>query len=787
MKTYKNKQLDHIAYPLGGLGAGMFCLNGNGSLGAFSLRHKPQLKHNPTVFSAIHIDGLKNGTRVLEAPVPKHAYFDGENAGNGLAGTHYGLPRFESGKFSARFPFATLDLNDPTLPIKVRLVGWSPFCPNEEDRSSLPYASLEYTFTNVSHEPIHLVYSFNAFNPVKLNEASGVDKLENGLHFYQNPSSEKPHQEAHFSVSSLEPSLVDAAWFRGAWFDPLTMLWKTLSEGKVADQAHTDGPASPGGSLLIPFTLKPKEKKTITILLSWYVPYSEVRTGEPVSPYDQHQYYQPWYASRFSSSDSAHRNWIDSVSALRKDSMAFSKAFHASTIDPILLEAVSANLAILKSPTILRQKDGRLWAWEGCCDHWGCCDGSCTHVWNYAQTIWSLFPRLERGLRETEFQVHQDPVSGHQNFRVLLPIRSPQHLGHSAADGQLGGIIKLYREWRFCGDTGWMSGLFPAARQSLDFAIAQWDPDQSGLIVEPHHNTYDIEFWGAEPMNSGYYLGALKAMVLMSQALGLPAQNYQTLFDKGRAAFETTLYNGEYFHQKTRWLDLRTRFDLSQENPETQNLLRKEGPKYQYGSGCLSDALVGIWLSEVAGLTDLIDPVKLKSTLNAIVTYNHKASLQDHSNPQRPGYACADESGLLLCTWPQGSKPSLPFVYSDEIWTGIEYQVASHLIMKGQMDLGKTLVSSVRKRYDGTIRNPYSEYECGQWYARAMSSYALIQAASGLHYDGLTQTLSIPQSSTPQTFFVCTPEGFGTVTTQGDTVHLQPSRGTFAHLKIRRV
>ena len=48
-------------------------------------------------------------------------------------------------------------------------------------------------------------------------------------------------------------------------------------------------------------------------------------------------------------------------------------------------------------------------------------------------------------------------------------------------------------------------------------------------------------------------------------------------------------------------------------------------------------------------------------------------------------------SGLLLCTWPKGGMLSLPFVYSNEVWTGIEYQVASHLMMKGEVEKGLDL------------------------------------------------------------------------------------------------
>ena len=80
---------------------------------------------------------------------------------------------------------------------------------------------------------------------------------------------------------------------------------------------------------------------------------------------------------------------------------------------------------------------------------------------------------------------------------------------------------------------------------------------------------------------------------------------------------------------------------------------------------------------------------------------------------------------MLLCTWPKGGELSLPFVYSNEVWTGIEYQVASHLMLMGLVDEGLEIVRACRDRYDGRVRNPFNEYECGHWYARAMSSYAL--------------------------------------------------------------
>jgi hypothetical protein len=189
--------------------------------------------------------------------------------------------------------------------------------------------------------------------------------------------------------------------------------------------------------------------------------------------------------------------------------------------------------------------------------------------------------------------------------------------------------------------------------------------------------------------------------------------------------------------------------------------MQKEGPKYQYGTGCLSDGILGAWIGEVCGLKNIVDSLKVKSHLNSVFKYNFKPDLSLHSNPQRPSYALGEEGGLLLCTWPKGGMLSLPFVYSNEVWTGIEYQVASHLMFMGENEKALEIVRACRSRYDGTIRNPFDEYECGHWYARAMSSYGMIQGMTGLRYDAVTQELIINSHSGDFTAFISTATGFG--------------------------
>ena len=151
-------------------------------------------------------------------------------------------------------------------------------------------------------------------------------------------------------------------------------------------------------------------------------------------------------------------------------------------------------------------------------------------------------------------------------------------------------------------------------------------------------------------MSTSFYLGALKAAYEMGIAVGEERPNYMALYQKGKAYLEQNLYNGEYFYQKVMWKELNSVLDISGANSETRKLLEKEGPKYQYAGGCLSDGVLGVWLSEFSGLNEIVDDEKLRRNLQSIYRYNFKKDLSAHANPQRPGYAMQNESGLLLCT-----------------------------------------------------------------------------------------------------------------------------------------
>lgn len=784
-EPYAGEYNNRIAFPIGGLGTGMFCVEGTGAISNMSLRHRPEVFHEPTMFAALHLKGVENGTKVIEGLVPEWKKFGMPYSALGGGGT-WGFPRFQEATFNAHFPFAEVELKDKDYPVDVKITAWNPFIPTDEDNSSLPVGGFEYEFTNTGDTELEAIFSYNTRNFMYVHGKgdSFIQSKKNGFILSQTGTKDEPFHQGDFAIYTDNPDTkVNHRWFRGAWFDPLTMCWNELSEGKINEHPEKE-PGAPGASLFVPVKLKPGETKTVKLYMAWYVPHSHLRIGAepdkatdvPQKPVGDYAYdnkgegtYSPWYSGRFTSVNDVADYWLDNYEGLKANSTTFSKSFYNNTLPAEVTEAVAANLTILKSTTVFRQKDGRMWNWEGTGDTWGSCHGSCTHVWNYAQAISHLFPAMERSLRETEFLVSQDQ-NGHQAFRSNLPIRPTRHDFHSAADGQMGGILKVYREWRISGDNDWIKMLYPYIKSSMDYCIRTWDPNGVGAIEEPHHNTYDIEFWGANGMHNSFYAGALQATSLIGKSLGEDVSKYETLLAKCKDYTESKLYDGEYFIQNIQWTGLNAPDPTKAQtfhthySDEALKVLTEEGPKYQYGTGCLSDGMLGSWMSLVCGMPEVLDKDKVTSHLVSVHKYNLKKDLLNHANPQRPTFALGKDGGLLLCSWPKGGKLQLPFVYSDEVWTGIEYQVASHLMFEGEVEKGLDIVRACRERYDGAVRNPFNEYECGAWYARAMASYALIEGLTGVRYDAVDRALYIDSRiGNDFTSFLSTNTGFGNV------------------------
>ena len=720
------------AFPLGGIGTGNISVGARGELRDWEIFNRPNKgKRLQYSFFAIWAqeDGEKPIAKVLESKLcPPFSNSHGFNSGDVS-----GLPRFESSELLGEYPLANLRLLDNAMPVDVELLAFTPMIPLNTDDSGIPCAVMKYTLTNKTQRNVEVSIAASLLNPI----GRGTDttpfgnlpydfqmgnkneyKDENGvrgIYLYNEDIDSGDLKYGNMSLITTSQGVTyKPTWAYGGWIDGISEMWDDFADdGRLEIAADDNAEDTPRiGSIAASETLAPGEAKEIMFLITWYFPNRLNGWGEAFCD-SSNMVTQNYYANLFKSSWEAANYTVTNYERLYGDTVAFHDALFNSTIPPHVIDAAASNMSIIRSATCFRLSDGRFFGYEGCFDDAGCCEGNCTHVWNYEQALAFLYPSLERSMRETELSTEVDK-DGKMEFRIKKVFGHSNNY-HPAADGQMGCIIGLYRDWKLSGDNAFLASVWNNAKRALDFAFSYWDSDGDFVLDSQQHNTYDIEFYGPNSMVNSMFFGALKAGSAMAAAMGdtESADRYEKAFITGSAKMDAMLWNGEYYIQKIENVD---------------------AYKYQYGKGCLADQVLGQFAAHVAGLGYILPHEHVKQAVKSVYKYNMKDGFLEHHNVQRT-YVLNDEKGLLLCSWPNGGRPKLPFVYSDEVWTGIEYQVAAHLIYEGLVEEGLDVIKTVRDRHDGVRRNPWDEVECGHHYVRAMASWAALPALSGFKYD----------------------------------------------------
>jgi len=466
--------------------------------------------------------------------------------------------------------------------------------------------------------------------------------------------------------------------------------------------------------------LKPFRRQAFNFVLTWFFP-NHTHGHE--------------YTNRFNSADSVAHYVGDDWSRLTRNTAKWYKTFYVeSTLPGWLLVRLHSTVCNLATGTCQWWENGRFWAWEGV----GCCAGTCTHVWNYAHAPARLFPELERSAREMQdFGQGFDPDSGLVGFRSNRAY---------AADGQCGTILKAYREHQMSADNAFLKRNWPRIKKALEFSIAR-DGNDDGLIEVSQHNTYDINFEGPNTFVGSLYLAALRAGEEMAKDMGDGqfAKRCRKIFESGSRLSVERLWNGEYFIQLV---------DL------------KKHPKYQYAKGCLSDQLFGQGWAHHLGLGYIYPPDYVKKALRSVWKYNWAPDIGPYNAVHKPErwFARAGEPGLFTCTWPKSEYIKEGVRYRSEVWTGIEYQVAGHMVWEGMLSEAFAICNGIHQRYSPARHNPFNEVECGDHYARAMASWGVYTALAGYEYHGPKGRIGFAPRITPEKFSAAftAAEGWGT-------------------------
>ena len=768
LREYDQQHLWRIALPLGGIGTGSVSLGGRGDLRDWEIVNRPAKGFKPhNAFFALWAKPERGQpiTRALEGQIDPHDY----EGAFGCTTPNHGLPRFKKCSFRAAYPFGQVCLSDSEVPLDVRIEAFNPLIPTDSERSGIPMAVLRFVLINKTPQAVSASVCGNLGNFIGSDGSSGKpDKNVNSFISEELSPGQAPLQgvllrsqgvnicaEQWGTIALSTPTTGDVthrtAWADLSWGDTLLDYWDDFSADGKLENRESPKLDNPTASLAVSVRVPAHATREVTFLLTWHFPNRQVWTPKPElgadcctdgncknDPNRAGNYYTTQYADAW---DVALRT-APQLPSLEAGTLAFVNAFCQSDLPSVVKEAALFNLSTLRTQTTFRTEDGRMYGWEGCGDKAGCCHGSCTHVWNYEQSTAFLFGDLSKTMREVEF-LDATRENGLMIFRAPIPFGKPSEWMGAAADGQMGCLMKLYRDWQLSGDDEMLRKLWPQARKALEFCWIPggWDADQDGVMEGCQHNTMDVEYYGPNPQMGTWYLGALAAAAEMAHYLGENefAGLCERLFQNGHRWMDAHLFNGEYYEHEVRPpkgdSDIATGLRLGMGAADLSD------PDLQLGAGCLVDQLVGQYMAHVCNLGYLLDRGHVQTTLRSIMKYNYKADFSAHFNHLR-SFVLNNESAIVMATYPRGRRPRRPFPYYNEVMTGFEYAAAVHMLYEGQTSAGLKAIKAIRNRYDGLKRNPFDEAECGHHYARAMAAWGAVLALTGFHYSGVHQSMA---------------------------------------------
>jgi len=484
------------------------------------------------------------------------------------------------------------------------------------------------------------------------------------------------------------------------------------------------GPAAPRrGGLVRSMNLRPGGEETVTFVVAWHMPNLRLEGLRDLGG--------RYYATLFRSAAEVVRYLADNFDRLAGQTRLWRDTWYDSSLPYWFLDRTMANTSTLATSTCYWVASGRFYGWEGV----GCCQGTCTHVWQYAHAVARLFPELERLCRErVDYGISFDPATGIVQFRG--------EFAHGLAiDGQSGTILRVYREHQMSPNDRFLRRLWPRVKRSLECLIAK-DADGDGLLDGNQHNTLDADWFGQVAWLSSIYLAAIRAGEEMAREVGdeVFARRARAIFAVGGKSLVEKLFNGEYFFHKA--------------DPAHRNVVGSY-------DGCSIDQVYGqSWAFQV-GLGRILPEAQTRSALRSLWKYNFTPDVGPYRARHKPGrwYAMPGEGGLLMVTFPRGVSPEFKdhpsawsAMYFNECMTGFEHQVAGHMLWEGMVQEGLAVERMIHDRYHPARRNPWNEVECGDHYARAMASYGVFLAACGWEYHGPNGQLGFAPRLSPEDF-----------------------------------
>ncbi|KXJ22379.1 uncharacterized protein LOC110252569 [Exaiptasia diaphana] len=748
---YSNEALRAVALPLGGLGGGNIALAGDGGLRQWQICNEVNhLGIAPDSFFAIRVDqgstskavALQSDTWYNQEGFVPAAYITDHVVPEASKQLLSDIPGIKTLEITAKYPIAEVDYLSDEVPVQIHLEAFSPTIPLDSKNSALPVVIFNFTVTNTGKEEAKVSLLGSLQNIAGWDGTSDITSevhnagyggninslIQNsdmyGIDMYNPTLPEKINSNGHVGITVM-PKDGDKLSCE-LQYSSVKEMWEHFTKDALVGQGQT-GPSPPGttwnGALWCTRTLQPNTSEIFTFFLAWHFPHRYVDWNQPGLEYSNPN-------SAFFIGNQYSNFWKDikevlTYTAVNLDNLtSFTRSFRDSMFEATLpwqlIDSAAGRISVLKSPTCMWNADGNFYAFEGCSEKKGCCPLNCTHVWNYEMALAKCYPDLEQTMRNVDLN---EQITPHDVIpsRTIVPLvlrriwtywdnySIDQSSTTICVDGEIGTVLKMYREVRQGAPHEWFNKLWPKVKKIMSRWMTQLDNGQ-GVITGPQPNTYDCAIYGINVYIGGYYLAALRAAEEMAKLQGEMdlAAIYHERFLSGRDQLDTRCFNGKWYTQIV--------------DPKNQ--------VNEVADGTWVDCLVGQWWAHSLGLGYILKKENIQSTLQNVFVRNHVDSFNPATQKPRQFFDQRD-AGLTICVFPD-KVPEKPLVYySEGAWSGLEYEFAALCLYEGLNDIAIHVLTDTRNKYDGTRRSPWNEIECGDHYARPMSSFLLFETASG--------------------------------------------------------
>jgi uncharacterized protein (DUF608 family) len=728
---YSGDELRHIGMPVGGLCCGQVYLSGDGRLWHWDIFNRDVAPEN------------RSRGPHYAAPMPIRSEVDigfsiRVKAGDKQQIRSLDKAGFPNVRFRGAYPMGFVEFRNENagrsgdeFPVEILLEAFSPFTPLDVDSSSLPLTVMRYTVRNTSPDKLEVSLAGALTNPVLMYSGNGaqtgvVNQIARGDQSVSLHCTAGPGLEGASDMGDMALAVLGKA--DGCFSTAETSEDAPFNAGPEMSRGTADD--RPRGAVGRTLDLAQGEEATVSFAVAWRFP-----NQEPPRPAVKDEGH--YYAERFASSLAVINHHAAAYRQAYDRTRLWHDTWYDSTLPYWLLDRAFINTSILATTTCLRFANGRFWGWEGV----GCCPGTCTHVWHYAQSVGRVFPELERITRENVDYNYDLALKRDGAIHFRAEGGKPKW-DKAATDGQCGTILRVYREHSMSSDAAFLERLWPRVKQSLVFLIRQ-DSDGNGILNGPQPNTLDSTWYGPVSWLSSLYLAALRAGAVMAREMQDEtfAQECDRLVESGTKWISENLFDGEYFYQRR-----------DPEHPEAIGS----------GIGCHIDQVFGQAWAQQLGLARVLPAGQTQSALKSLWRYNFAPDVGPYRKQYDGGrwYAMPGEAGLIMCTFPKGgereargSNPGHGFAgYFNECMTGFEYQVAWHMISEGLVQEGLAIARAIHDRYHPSKRNPYNEIECSDHYARAMASHGVFISVCGFAYHGPKGHIGFDPRISPEDF-----------------------------------